>query len=101
MIVQTPSNGITVEALKLGKIGPGEVLVRFLAAPINPLDLLVLADTYPTKPKYEHNGNKILGYDGVGEVLDCGETVEGLQPGDVVVPSKFGIGMTRTAFGHQ
>ena len=29
---------------------PRDVLIRFLAAPINPLDIMVLADLYPVKP---------------------------------------------------
>lgn len=73
-----------------------EVLVKFLAAPINPLDILVLADLYPVKPDHEHSGEPILGYDGVGEIISCGSDVQTLVPGDFVVPRKFGTGTWRS-----
>lgn len=69
-----------------------EVLVKFLAAPINPLDILVLNASYPVKPSHKHSGEAIPGYDGVGEILRCGADVRSLLPGDLVVPSQFGIG---------
>lgn len=73
-----------------------EVLVRWLAAPINPLDVLVLADVYPVKPSHKHAEEPIPGYDGVAEVVSCGDYVSELAPGDLVVPSKFGVGTWRT-----
>ncbi|KAL4916107.1 hypothetical protein BDW62DRAFT_202944 [Aspergillus aurantiobrunneus] len=73
-----------------------EVLIRFIASPINPLDLLVLAGKYPVRPKHQHNGEPIVGYDGVGEVIACGAHVSHLVPGDYVVPSQFGVGTWRT-----
>ena len=73
-------------------VGPKDVLVRFLAAPINPLDLLVLADLYPVKPQHFMDGEAIPGYDGGGEVVSRGSAVTDLSPGDLVIPSKFGIG---------
>ncbi|KAL1616195.1 putative secondary metabolism biosynthetic enzyme [Neofusicoccum ribis] len=77
--------------------GAGEVIVRFLAAPINPLDLLVLANAYPAKPSFTHtNGEPIPGYDGVAEVEQCGPGVHSLSPGDTVIPARFGIGTWRT-----
>ncbi|KAI9786518.1 MAG: putative secondary metabolism biosynthetic enzyme [Peltula sp. TS41687] len=77
-------------------LGPKEVLVKFLAAPINPLDVLVLADVYPVKPQHQHAGEPIPGYDGVGEIVDCGGDVSELARGDLVIPSKFGVGTWRT-----
>jgi mitochondrial enoyl-[acyl-carrier protein] reductase / trans-2-enoyl-CoA reductase len=77
-------------------VGPKDVLVKFLAAPINPLDVLVLADLYPVKPQHFQDGEAIPGYDGVGEVVSCGSAVTELAPGDLVIPSKFGIGTWRT-----
>ncbi|KAF1348560.1 hypothetical protein BDV97DRAFT_266881, partial [Delphinella strobiligena] len=76
--------------------GGHQVLVRWLAAPINPLDVLVLTDAYPVKPSYKHSGEPIPGFDGVAEVISCGRKVSGLVPGDLVVPSKFGVGTWRT-----
>jgi trans-2-enoyl-CoA reductase len=73
-----------------------EVLVKLLAAPINPLDILVLADLYPVRPNHKHAGEPIPGYDGVGEVVSCGVDVKSLAPGNLVVPRKFGIGTWRS-----
>lgn len=79
--------------------GPDEVLVKFLAAPIHPLDLLVIRGSYPVEPKYHLNGEAILGYDGVGQILSCGSEVLAsgkLRPEDLVVPQEFGIGTWRS-----
>lgn len=73
-----------------------EVLVRFLACPINPLDVLVLRNSYPVKPTHQHLREDIVGYDGLAEVVTCGADVLSLQPGDLVVPSRFGVGTWRT-----
>ncbi|KAI9778949.1 MAG: hypothetical protein M1835_004800 [Candelina submexicana] len=73
-----------------------EVSVEWLAAPINPLDLIVVAGKYPTKPKYCINGEFIAGFDGVARVLTCGDEVESLKPGDLVVPNTLGLGTWRT-----
>lgn len=77
-------------------VGPKDVLVKLWAAPINPLDLLVLADLYPVKPQHFEAGEAIPGYDGVGEVICCGGSVTELALGDLVIPSKFGLGTWRT-----
>lgn len=63
------------------------MLVKFLASPVNPLDLLVLAEKYLVQPKHKPDGESILVYDGVGEVVACGAHVSHLAPGDIVVPS--------------
>lgn len=73
-----------------------KVLVKFLAAPINPLDVFVVRGLYPVKPEHSHSGELIPGYDGVGEIVTCGANVTNLAPGDLVVPSKLGIGTWRT-----
>lgn len=76
--------------------GPTDVLLKFIAAPINPLDVLVLADLYPVKPQHHHAGEAIPGYDGAAEVIGCGTDVDQVACGDLVIPSKFGIGTWRT-----
>jgi mitochondrial enoyl-[acyl-carrier protein] reductase / trans-2-enoyl-CoA reductase len=81
---------------QLSSPGPDEVHVKFLACPIHPLDLLVLAGKYPVQPKYHHNNEAILGYDGIGEIISCGANVSTLFPGDLVIPSQFGIGTWRS-----
>ncbi|KKZ65560.1 hypothetical protein EMCG_08633 [[Emmonsia] crescens] len=73
-----------------------EVLVEFLAAPVNHLDLMVVAGQYPVKPKFQLNGNNVGGFDGVGRVLTRGKEVSGLAPGDLVIPKALGLGTWRT-----
>ncbi|KAI4169102.1 MAG: hypothetical protein LQ343_005928 [Gyalolechia ehrenbergii] len=73
-----------------------EVLVELLAAPINHIDLMVVAGKYPTKPKHPLNGEAIAAFDGVARVLTCGDEVDSLKPGDMVVPNVLGLGTWRT-----
>ena len=91
-LTQTLTGGVELHSYDTGAVNPSTVLVKFLASPINPLDLLVLAGTYPVKPAHLFHGQAIPGYDGIGEVIECGEGVTNLIPGDIVVPSKFGAG---------
>lgn len=81
---------------ELELIGSNQVLIRIHAAPINPLDIYVLKGLYPVKPQHQYKGEPILGFDGVGEVLECGEAVEGLSRGDIVVPKDYGLGTWRS-----
>lgn len=74
-----------------------EVLVEWLAAPINPIDLVVVLGKYPIKPKHFVNGEAIAGFDGVARVVTCGDQVESLKPGDMVVPNALGLGTWRTS----
>jgi trans-2-enoyl-CoA reductase len=69
-----------------------EVLVRMLAAPINPADINMIQGVYPVKPKLPAVG----GNEGVGEVLKVGQAVTDLQPGDWVMPGAAGWGTWRT-----
>ncbi|MCJ1466158.1 hypothetical protein MMC07_004777 [Pseudocyphellaria aurata] len=95
-LTQSLTGGVELHEYDAGGVNPSTVLVKFLAAPINPLDLLVLAGTYPVKPTHHYQGQAIPGYDGIGEVVECGEGVTKVTPGDLVVPSKFGTGTWRT-----
>ncbi|KAI4194251.1 MAG: hypothetical protein LQ346_003727 [Caloplaca aetnensis] len=74
-----------------------EVLVEWLAAPISPIDLMVVVGKYPVKPKHSVNGEAIAGFDGVARVLKCGDQVESVKPGDLVVPNTLGLGTWRTS----
>ncbi|KJZ77827.1 hypothetical protein HIM_03004 [Hirsutella minnesotensis 3608] len=77
-------------------LGDLQVLVQFLASPINPQDLLVIAGRYPVKPSHKHNGLAIPGYDGVCRVIATGRNVTELKPGDHAVPSRHGLGTWRS-----
>lgn len=73
-----------------------EVLVRMLMAPINPQDIMVLAGKYPVTPANHIEHEAIPGYDGVAEILQCGESVKELKVGEWVIPKKHGLGTWRT-----
>ncbi|KAK4247366.1 hypothetical protein C7999DRAFT_32239 [Corynascus novoguineensis] len=83
----------------------GHVLVRFLAAPVNRVDLMVLAGQYPVKPKYtasqssstSQEGQESLpipGFDGCAVVEHS--TSPRFAKGDLVLPRDLGRGTWRT-----
>lgn len=61
--------------------GPGEVLVKLLAAPINPADINFIEGVYGIKPQLP----AIAGLEGCGEVLAVGEGVGGIENGTMVM----------------
>lgn len=73
-------------------LGPRDILVKLIAAPINPLDVLVLANLYPVKPQYYQNNEEIPSYDGVGKIVSIGLAVIEIAIDDLIIPSKFGFG---------
>jgi len=68
--------------------GEGRVLVRVEAASVNPVDVAVREDRFPT-PKVPP---KILGSDGAGVVEAVGPGVTTVSPGDEVFFSGLGVG---------
>lgn len=62
-------------------VGSEEVLVKVLAFPINPADLLALRGTYPRTDAT----TRAIGNEAVAQVEAVGAAVEGLAPGDRVV----------------
>lgn len=69
-----------------------EVLLRMLAAPINPADINMIQGVYPVRPALPAVG----GNEGVAEVVEVGSSVTGLQPGNWVIPSFSGWGTWKT-----
>jgi trans-2-enoyl-CoA reductase len=69
-------------------VGDNDVLVGFLAAPINPADLNMVEGVYPIGPKAPAVG----GNEGVAEVLAVGSKVKGIAVDDWVIPAKPGFG---------
>ncbi|KAJ2081167.1 mitochondrial 2-enoyl thioester reductase [Coemansia sp. RSA 988] len=81
------------------EIGHNQVVLRMLAAPINPSDLNQIEGTYPVKGRFSEINVEGLqtplkaavgGNEGVAEVMSMGRNVSGLQTGDWVVPNKAG-----------
>lgn len=70
-----------VEVADVGAPGKGEVVVEMKASAINPADLLIMEGRYP--------GPEVLpaamGIEGAGRVLQVGDGVDNLQPGDKVI----------------
>uniref|UniRef100_A0A8C1NRX7 Enoyl-[acyl-carrier-protein] reductase, mitochondrial n=1 Tax=Cyprinus carpio TaxID=7962 RepID=A0A8C1NRX7_CYPCA len=88
-----PSQVLQLEDLVLPQMGPESVLVKMLAAPINPSDLNMIQGTYAILPELPAVG----GNEGVARVMEVGDKVKALKVGDWVIPRDAGIGTWRTA----
>mmetsp|Transcript_17214 Transcript_17214/g.28810 ORF Transcript_17214/g.28810 Transcript_17214/m.28810 type:complete len:382 (-) Transcript_17214:193-1338(-) len=77
-----------VEPINISSIGPKEVALKMLAAPINPSDMLMVAGRYGIEAKLP----AIAGNEGVGVVKAIGNGVSGFQVGDWVIPRGGGFG---------
>ena len=72
-----PNGPIVVRTKDIPKLGPGEVLVKVLAAALNPVDwairaLNMIVQKWPT----------VAGLDGAGVIEEIGEGVSGFSKGD-------------------
>ncbi|CEJ82917.1 hypothetical protein VHEMI02957 [[Torrubiella] hemipterigena] len=74
-----------------------EVLVEFIASPINPQDLLVISGKYPVQPSNRHEERLIPGYDGICQVVGVGAAVSKLCVGDRAIPLRHGLGTWRSS----
>jgi len=74
------------------KLSGNEVLVKLLAAPINPADLNMIEGIYGTKPTLP----AVAGQEGVGEVVSVGPSVKDLKVGDRIIPAQPEFGTWRT-----
>ncbi|GAW21353.1 hypothetical protein ANO14919_108720 [Xylariales sp. No.14919] len=77
------------------------VLLRTLAAPINPADVNTIQGTYGAKPKFTSligtpEPSALPGNEGVFEVTSTPPSSSGLSKGDWVIPAKTGFGTWRT-----
>lgn len=88
-----PSQVVHLEDVELGSVGASEVLVKILAAPINPSDINMIQGTYAILPELPATA----GNEGVAEVMEVGTQVKTLKPGDWVIPKDAGLGTWRTA----
>lgn len=88
-----PSQVVHLETVELGPVGAKDVLVKMLAAPVNPSDINMIQGTYAILPDLPATG----GNEGVGQVTEVGSQVKSLKPGDWVIPKDAGLGTWRTA----
>ncbi len=91
------THGNPVEVLEIveqpwPKPGPGEVVVRMVAAPINPADLNSIEGKYPIRPPLPATP----GMEGAGRVAELGSGVRDLQVGTLVI-LPHGLGTWREA----
>ncbi|RUS91850.1 hypothetical protein EGW08_000421 [Elysia chlorotica] len=73
-------------------LGPRQVMVKMLLAPINPSDVNTIEGTYFVQPPLP----AIMGNEGVGEIVDVGTDVKGLNPGDWIIPADTAFGTWQT-----
>jgi len=86
-----PQNVLKKETQMLPNLKDTEILVRMVAAPINPADLNMIEGTYSIRPTLPAIG----GNEGVGEVIEVGSKVKSLSCNDYVIPLKPGLGTWR------
>jgi len=73
------------------EIKPNQVLLQFLAAPINPADINMIEGSYSIQPPLPAIG----GNEGVARVVSVGSAVKGLAVDDWVIPASPGFGTWR------
>ncbi|KAI1894887.1 hypothetical protein AGOR_G00120390 [Albula goreensis] len=88
-----PAQVVQMESVDLPTLGEKGVLVKMLAAPINPSDINMVQGTYAILPDLPAVG----GNEGVGVVQEVGSQVTSLRVGDWVIPRDAGLGTWRTA----
>ena len=83
-----PDDVLTLDEIPLPKIGPGEVLIRLLASPINPSDIGSILGVYGNLPELP----AVAGLEGTAEIVEIGDAVDELQPGQWVrFPEQGGV----------
>lgn len=87
-----PPQVVQLENIDLPPMGAKDVLVKMLAAPINPSDINMIQGTYALLPDLPAVG----GNEGVGQVVEVGSQVKSLKTGDWVIPRDAGLGTWRT-----
>jgi len=90
-----PKNVLSLKEIKLPKIRDNEVLIKFLAAPINPSDINQIEGVYPIRPRFREYG-AVGGNEGVAEVVAAGSKIKNLTVGDWVIPDIKAYGTWQT-----
>jgi trans-2-enoyl-CoA reductase len=95
----TPTENLHFHHFDPPDLQHNEVLIKMIAAPVNPQDIMVLLGRYPVSPSFKINEESIPGYDGVARVTSVHPSVlkdGALKPGDLVIPTRHGVGTWRT-----
>ncbi|KAL2128073.1 hypothetical protein VTI74DRAFT_9765 [Chaetomium olivicolor] len=97
-----PADVLTLHTHSISPSLPdGAVLLRTLAAPVNPADVNTIQGTYGAKPQFTQllgtpEPAAVPGNEGCFEVVGVGGGVKGLKRGDWVIPAVTGFGTFRT-----
>jgi trans-2-enoyl-CoA reductase len=83
---------IELKSQILPELGQNDVLIKFLAAPINPADINMVEGVYHIRPELPAIG----GNEGVAQVLAIGSAVTQHKAGDWVIPAQPGFGTWRS-----
>ncbi|PZC74474.1 hypothetical protein B5X24_HaOG207831 [Helicoverpa armigera] len=86
-----PLNVLKIQECDVPPVGAQDVLVRMLAAPVNPADINTIQGKYPVKLKLPC----VPGNEGVGIVEEIGKEVNEICPGNKVVVTKPAQGTWR------
>ncbi|KAM9798093.1 enoyl-[acyl-carrier-protein] reductase, mitochondrial [Neosynchiropus ocellatus] len=87
-----PTQVVKLEDVDVPEVQEKDVLVKILAAPVNPSDINMIQGTYAILPNLPAVG----GNEGVAEVIEVGSQVKALKIGDWVIPRDAGLGTWRT-----
>ncbi|XP_030750960.1 enoyl-[acyl-carrier-protein] reductase, mitochondrial [Sitophilus oryzae] len=87
-----PIKVINKETVELKKPSRNEILVKMIAAPVNPADINTIQGKYPSKPSLP----AIPGNEGVGQIIELGPDVTDFTEGDHVVPIASNLGTWQT-----
>lgn len=81
-----PATALHHHSFELPELGPNDVLLKLLAAPINPSDVLMINGSYRTQPTFtdlgESEPSAVGGLEGALEVVKVGSAVKNLAVGD-------------------
>lgn len=95
---RNPPEAIQLKTVTIAdKPSADQVLVQWIAAPINPADLNQIQGVYPVKPALPAVG----GNEGFGKVISVGSNVSSIKVGDHVIPDRSGLGTWRELGLHQ
>jgi len=87
-----PVKVVELQPEQINSVQGNEVLVKMLAAPVNPADINTIEGKYPSRPELP----AVPGNEGVAEIVQTGSDVPDLAAGDRVVLLKNMLGTWRS-----
>ncbi|CAL4131836.1 unnamed protein product, partial [Meganyctiphanes norvegica] len=87
-----PGKVVKMKTENISDIKPNQILIKLLAATVNPADINTIQGMYAIKPQLPCIG----GNEGVAQIVQVGENVEGFASGDWVIPRYNAFGTWRS-----